>query len=365
MNILEQLGVKVEPVDQSWITKAVGRQNSLTKPPGSLGTLEEIACRMAGIQETLSPRADRKRIVIFAADHGVTEEGVSPYPTEVTAQMVANFLRGGAAINAIATAAGAEVIVVDIGVKSPIPTVDDSRAKIQFIRKPVRSGTRNFTKEAALTETEALAAITLGYEIAKQSKRTRVNLIGLGEMGIGNTTAAAAITAALTGLSPVNVTGRGTGADDEILAKKRSIVSNGIRIHEADLKDPFSILRVFGGLEIAGLVGLCLGAAAARMAIMIDGFITTAAAALAVRLCPASLGYMFAGHLSAEPGHLALLQMLQLSPMLDLRMRLGEGTGAALAMNLMEAALACFRDMATFDDAGVSGKHELAKEAVH
>ena len=365
MNILEQLRMKVEPVDQSWITKAVERQNSLTKPPGSLGVLEEIACRVAAIQVTLSPRADRKRIVIFAADHGVTEEGVSPYPAEVTAQMVANFLRGGAAINAIAATAGAEVIVVDIGVKSPIPSVHESRSSIQFIRKPVRSGTRNFTKEAALTETEALAAIKLGADLAQQSKRAGVNLLGLGEMGIGNTTAAAAITAALTGLSPVDVTGRGTGADDAILAKKRSVVSKGIKVHEAGLADPLVILRVFGGLEIAGLVGLCLGAAAARIPIMVDGFIATAAAALATRLCPASLGYMFAGHLSAEPGHLALLEMLQLHPVLDLGMRLGEGTGAALAMNVVEAALACFRDMATFEDAGVSGKHELAKEAAH
>ncbi len=364
MNTVEKLTAKIELVDQGWISKALERQNSLTKPPGSLGTLEEIACRIAAIQKTLSPCVDHKRIVVFAADHGVTEEGVSPYPGEVTAQMVANFLRGGAAINAIARAARAEVVVIDIGVKSPIPAVDTSEELIQFIRKPVRAGTRNFMKEPALTEQETLAAIMVGYEIAEESKRLGVNLIGLGEMGIGNTTAAAAITAALTGLPSARVTGRGTGADDDILAKKRFVVDEALRIHAPNQADALSVLRVFGGLEVAALVGVCLGAAAARIPIVIDGFITTAGAALAVRMCPASAGYMFAGHLSAEPGHFALLQITELHPMLDLEMRLGEGTGAALAMNIIEAAIRSFVDMATFEAAGVSGKHGLAKEAV-
>jgi nicotinate-nucleotide--dimethylbenzimidazole phosphoribosyltransferase len=362
MNKIEKFIANIEPVDQGWISKALERQNSLTKPPGSLGMLEEISCRMAAIQKTLSPRVDRKRVVIFAADHGVTEEGVSPYPDEVTAQMVANFLRGGAAINAIARAARAQVVVVDIGVKSPIPAVDGGDEFIQFSRKPVRAGTRNFMKEPALTEQETLAAIMVGYEIAEESKRNGVNLIGLGEMGIGNTTAAAAITAALTGLPSATVTGRGTGADDDILARKRSVVDEALRIHAPSQADPLSILRIFGGLEVAGLVGVCLGSAAAGIPIVIDGFIATAAAALAVRMCPASGGYMFAGHLSAEPGHVALLKMIELQPMLNLRMRLGEGTGAALAMNIIEAAIRSFVDMATFETAGVSGKQELAKE---
>ena len=363
MNKIEKFTADIEPVDQGWISKALERQNNLTKPPGSLGTLEEIACRIAAIQKTLSPRVDHKRIVVFAADHGVTEEGVSPYPGEVTAQMVANFLRGGAAINAIAGVARAQVVVVDIGVKSPIPAVDGPDRSIQFIRKPVRAGTRNFMKQPALTEQETLAAIEIGYEIAEESKRVGVNLIGLGEMGIGNTTVAAAIASALTGLRSARVTGRGTGADDDILARKRLVVEEALRIYAPNQADPLSVLQVFGGLEVAGLVGVCLGAAAARIPVVIDGFITTAGAALAVRMCPASADYMFAGHLSVEPGHLVLLQMIRRHPMLDLGMRLGEGTGAALAMNIIEAAVRSFVDMATFETAGVSGKQELAKEA--
>jgi nicotinate-nucleotide--dimethylbenzimidazole phosphoribosyltransferase len=363
MNKVEKLTANIEPLDQGWIIKALERQNSLTKPSGSLGMLEEISCRIVAIQRTLSPRVNRKRIVVFAADHGITQEGVSPYPAEVTAQMVANFLRGGAAINAIARVARAEVVVVDIGVKSPIPAVAGADEFIQLIRKPVRAGTRNFMKEPALTEQETLAAIMVGYEAAEESKRMGVNLIGLGEMGIGNTTAAAAITAALTGLASARVTGRGTGADDDILARKRSVVDKALRLHAPSQADPFSVLRVFGGLEVAGLVGVCLGAAAARIPIVIDGFIATAAAALAVRMCPASAGYMFAGHLSAEPGHFVLLKMIELHPILDLGMRLGEGTGAALAMNIIEAAIRTFLDMATFETAGVSGKQELAEEA--
>ena len=203
---------QIKPVEQSWIDKAMERQDRLTKPPQSLGKLEEIACRMAAIQQSLHPAVDRKRIVVFAGDHGVTEEGVSPYPAEVTSQMVANFLSGGAAINAVARTAGAELVIVDAGVKSPIPVIDISGKSVQFIQKPVRKGTRNFAREAALTPEETLSAIGLGLQVAVEAKHSGINLIGIGEMGIGNTTSAAAIAAALSGLPASAVTGRGTGA---------------------------------------------------------------------------------------------------------------------------------------------------------
>lgn len=361
MNNVSELIGQIAGVDPSWVARAWQHQNRLTKPSGSLGQLEEIACRVAGIQKTLTPRVDRKRVVVFAADHGVTEEGVSPYPSEVTAQMVANFLRGGAAINAFAKVAGAEVVVVDIGVKWPIPQVENSQ--VRFIQNPIRRGTRNFAQELALTEQETLDAILLGSKLAREAKEDGVNLIGLGEMGIGNTTTAAAISAAVTGRSSATVTGRGTGADDSIFAIKQAIVDRAVRLHAP--RDPFSVLQAFGGLEIAGLVGLCLGAAAARIPIVIDGFIAASAGALAIGMCPTAKQYMFAGHLSAEPGHRALLEFVEIRPLLSLGMRLGEGTGAALAMKLIEASVRAFAEMATFDSAGVSGKQEVAEGAAH
>src|SRR6266704_6661611 len=282
MSQLTKITQEIRPVEESWLEKAAERQNRLTKPPRSLGKLEEIACRMAAIQETLSPRVDHKRVVVFAGDHGVTEEGVSPYPSEVTAQMVANFLRGGAAINALAKTAGADLVVVDAGVKSAIPVTETSSKQIQFIQKPIRKGSRNFIKEPALTADETDSAIRLGLEIAVDAKIAGVKLIGIGEMGIGNTTAAAAITAALTGLPAARVTGRGTGADEEVMAKKRSVVDQALRRYGLKADDPLSILQTLGGLEVAGLVGVCLGAAAAKIAIVCDGFIATASAASAV-----------------------------------------------------------------------------------
>jgi nicotinate-nucleotide--dimethylbenzimidazole phosphoribosyltransferase len=343
-------------VEQSWFDQALVRQNRLTKPPQSLGRLEEIACRIAAIQRTLSPAVDHKSLMVFAADHGVTEEGVSPYPAEVTAQMVANFLRGGAAINALAKTAGAQLVIVDAGVKSPIPVVKGSNSQMRFIQEPVRKGSRNLAKEPALTADETITALRLGYDLTLEAKEAGVNLIGIGEMGIGNTTAAAAVTAALTGLPAAAVTGRGTGADDRILATKTSVVEQALRLHAPDANDPLRILQTMGGLELAGLAGVCLGAAASRIAVVSDGFIATAGAALAVRLCPASADYMIAAHLSAEPGHAPLLGIIQQKPLLDLNMRLGEGTGAALAMTIIDAAVRAFTEMATFEAAGVSNR---------
>jgi len=361
-DLLETI-TQIARVEQSWMAQARERQNHLTKPPGSLGKLEEIACRMAAIQQTLSPSVDRKRIVVFAADHGVAEEGVSPYPAEVTAQMVTNFLRGGAAINTFARTARADLVIVDAGVKSAIPAIEISGKQNQFIQRPIRKGSRNFIKESALTPDETASAIRLGHEVAADAKGAGVKLIGIGEMGIGNTTTAAAITAALTGLPAATVTGRGTGADDEIMARKRFVVDQALRLHVLKADDPLSILQTFGGLEVAGLVGVCLGAAAARIAIVCDGFIATASAALAVRLCPASADYIFAAHLSSEPGHAALLHIIGQEPLLKLDMRLGEGTGAALAMNIIDAAVNAFVEMATFESAGVSDTQVVVKEA--
>lgn len=363
MNELAKIISEIKPVDQNWLRQAAQRQNCLTKPPGSLGRLEAIACRMAAIQQTLSPGVDRKRVVVFAGDHGVTEESVSPYPSEVTAQMVANFLRGGAAINAVAKTIGAELVVVNAGVASPIPPIKQMIQGIEFVEQPIRKGTRNFTKEAALTAEETMRGILLGCQLAYTARLDDVGLIGMGEMGIGNTTSASAVTAALTELPASAVTGRGTGVDDEALVRKQRVVDQGIRLHAPRADDAFHILQCLGGLELAGLTGLCLGAAARRMAIVCDGFIASTSAAVAVKLCPAVADYLFAGHLSTEPGHAIILEVLGTKPLLDLQMRLGEGTGAALAMSVIDAAVRTFVEMETFESAGVSDKEKAAQKA--
>jgi len=358
---LEKIIAEIRPIDREWLRRAAEREDRLTKPPHSLGKLEEIACRIVAIQQTLSPRVDHKRIVVFAGDHGVTEEGVSPYPSAVTAQMVANFLRGGAAINAVAKTVGADLVIVDAGVASPIPAVAPNPA-IQFVAKPVRQGTRNFLKEPALTREETLEAILLGCQLAHEAAQAGVNLIGTGEMGIGNTTSASAVASALTGRPALAVTGRGTGVDDKALDKKRSVVDRAVRMHSPKPDDAFHILQTLGGLELAGIAGLCLGAAAHRMAIVCDGFIATTSAAAAVRLCPAVADYIFPGHLSTEPGHAVVLELLGHKPLLQLEMRLGEGTGAALATSVIDAAVRTFVEMATFESAGVSDKQEMAQK---
>jgi nicotinate-nucleotide--dimethylbenzimidazole phosphoribosyltransferase len=339
----------IQRVDPEWIAKAEARQLSLTKPPGSLGRLEEIANRVAAIQQTLAPTVDAAQIIVFAGDHGVTAEGVAPYPSAVTAQMVANFLAGGAAVNALAAAAGAGVTVVDIGVASEAPSPTGTRGR------RVAPGTRNMVREPAMTSDEVLAAITVGIEQGLDAAR-RVDMIGLGEMGIGNSTAAAAITAALTGLPPADVTGRGTGADDAMWRRKIAVIEQALRARRPDPNDGLDVLAKVGGLEIAGLVGVVLAGAATRRVVVTDGFIATAAAAVAVRLAPAAGDYLFAAHRSIEPGHAALLQLVAQEPLLDLRMRLGEGTGAALAFGVIRAAVAAFTRMATFESAGVSDR---------
>jgi len=350
MSLLEKTIDAIRPVDPHWIEAAARRQLELTKPPGSLGRLEEIANRCAAIQETLTPTAGRPRIVIFAADHGVCAEGVSAYPQEVTAQMVANYLRGGAAINALARAGKIELQVVDVGVCAPTAGFD------ALVSRRVAASTRNFCLEPAMTEGEMRAAQETGIELAAEAAAAGCDLLGFGEMGIGNTTSASAVTAALTGEPVGNVIGRGAGADDECLARKRSAVERALALHAGRMQSALGILECVGGLEIAAMCGFCLGAAAHRVPVVADGFIATAAAALAVRLCPAAADYLLAAHQSVEPGHARLLAAIGQQPLLDLGMRLGEGTGAALAMGIVQAAIAAFTQMATFADAGVSNR---------
>lgn len=342
----------IERVDPAWIARAEARQLTLTKPPGSLGRLEEVANRVAAIQQSLTPSVERARIVVFAADHGVTAEGIAPYPADVTRQMVANFLAGGAGVNALARVAGAEVDVVDIGVAGDVPL----QAGLQ--QRRVAAGTKNFAREPAMTREEAQAAIAVGIEIGREVIAAGADMIGLGEMGIGNSTAASAVTAALTGLPASAVTGRGTGADDAMLDRKIAVIDQALRLHRLESDDAFEVLRTVGGFELAGLVGLTLAAASSRKVIVTDGFIATAAVAVALRLCPAAADYVFAAHRSPEPGHAALLRAIDKAPLLDLGMRLGEGTGAALAFTLIRGAVAAFTGMATFSSAGVSNRAE-------
>ena len=350
MNRLERTIQEIRPIDPHWVDTAAQRQLELTKPPGSLGRLEEIANRCVAIRESLAITAERPRIVLFAGDHGVCEEGVSAYPQEVTAQMVLNFLHGGAAINALARCGGIELKVVDVGVATPLPVSGN------LISRRAANGTRNFCREPAMTRAEMNAAIETGIELADDSAAAGCDLLGFGEMGIGNTTSASAIAAALTRQPIDAVVGRGTGANDACMARKRSAIERALHLHGASLDDPLEILRCVGGLEIAAMCGLCWGAAARRVPVVTDGFIATAAAALAVRQCAASAGYLFASHRSAEPGHDCLLAILQQEPLLQLGMRLGEGTGVALAMKLIQAAVAAFTQMATFSSAGVSNQ---------
>jgi nicotinate-nucleotide--dimethylbenzimidazole phosphoribosyltransferase len=344
---------QIEPIDRGWIRRAEAHQATLTKPPGSLGRLEELANRVVAIQQSLTPTVDRARIVVFAADHGVTAEGVAPYPSAVTGQMVANFLAGGAGVNALARVAGAEVRVVDIGVASDLGHVAGLHAR------RIAPGTRNMAREPAMTVEQVEAAIGVGLGMGRDAIASGADMIGLGEMGIGNSTAASAVTAALTGLPVASVTGRGTGADDTMLAQKIRVIEQALQRHRPDPSDPIDVLTKVGGFELAGLAGVALAAAAGRKVVVTDGFIATAAAALAVRLCPAVNEYLFAAHRSPEPGHTALLTLTGQEPLLDLRMRLGEGTGAALAFVIIRGAVAAFTEMATFTSAGVSNRSDL------
>lgn len=351
--LVEAAAGRVQPASEHWRRKGACRLDRLTKPPGSLGRLEEIALRCCAIQETLELTTLPRRLIVCAADHGVVAEGVSAYPKAVTAQMVANFLSGGAAINALAAAAEADVWIVDVGVDGPIAA---GGPHARLLPRRIRNGTRNMLEEPAMSAAELLAALRVGLDLSAQAAAEGIRLVGLGEMGIGNTTSASAVTAAVTGREAALVTGRGTGVNDDTFTRKVSVVERAIARHRCAPGAPLDVLRSVGGLEIATLCGLCLGAAGHRMAIVADGFVATSAALVAADLAPSVTDYLFAGHLSPEPGHAVQLEHLGLSPLLSLSMRLGEGTGAALAMPVIGAAALAFTSMATFESAGVSGQ---------
>jgi len=345
MTELDRLVSAVVPPDEGLAAVARQRLDNLTKPRGSLGRLEELIVRVVVLTGKPAPRIDAPVIFTLAGDHGVATEGVSAYPQAVTAQMVENFVRGGAGVNVLARHVGARVVVADLGVVVP-PAEGNG-----VVRYRVAPGTRSMTQGPAMSHEEALQAIAAGAALVEGASP---DCVGTGEMGIGNTTAASALTAALTGADPAMITGRGTGVADDVWVKKVEVVRRALAVNRPDPRDPFGVLAAVGGFEIAGLVGVVLAGAARRVPVVLDGFIATAAALVAARLAPAARHYLIAAHRSAEPGHVRLLEALGLTPYLELGMRLGEGTGAALGIGLLQAALACYREMATFAEAGVS-----------
>lgn len=368
MTWLDEIAGAIQPLDAASMAAASAHLDRLTKPPGSLGRLEELAVQLAGIRGRLVTSIDGPAVVVFAADHGVTAQGVSAYPAEVTAQMVANFAAGGAAINVLAGAAGARLVVVDIGVAGEATPVGDHGGDgvvaasgtggpgARLVRSRVASGTRDMTIIAAMTRDEALAAIDVGRRVVEELVADGLDVLAVGEMGIGNTTAASAIVAALTGRPPAEVTGRGTGVDDPGLGRKVRAIEAALAAHRPNPADALGVLAAVGGLEIAGLVGAILAAAATRVPIVLDGFITGAAGLVAAVLAPNLAGRLIASHRSVEPGHVVVLGRLGLEPLLDLRLRLGEGSGAALAIPLLVSAARICGEMATFDSAGVSNR---------
>lgn len=343
----------IPPLDRAAMEAATRRWDNLTKPQGSLGKLEVLGVRLAGMTAQPVPEIGRKVVFTVAADHGVAAEGVSAYPQSVTAQMVLNFLKGGAGINVLARHAGAEVIVVDAGVAGePISAPG-------LISRRVRPGTANLAREPAMSREEAEQSVKTGMQLFRETHgKKRISLIGLGDMGIGNTTPSSAITALLTGKPVEAVTGRGTGLDDDHLARKTALIEQAIRLHHPDPEDGMDVLSKVGGLEIGCLAGIALAAAETRVPVVLDGFITTAAALVAWKLKPAIKDYFIPSHRSVEPGHRAALQALELEPLLDLSLRLGEGTGAALAFGIIDASLKLLSEMATFGEAGVDEKEQ-------
>jgi nicotinate-nucleotide--dimethylbenzimidazole phosphoribosyltransferase len=348
MDKLQNTISRIEPLDQEAMRQAQARQDNLTKPRGSLGLLEELSVKVAGIQGTARPKIRDKVIVTMAGDHGVVAEGVSLYPQEVTAQMVYNFLRGGAGINALARHVGTRVVVVDMGVAT------DLEPHPELLAKKVAYGTKNMARGPAMSREEAIQAIETGIEIVESELSRGVDIVGTGDMGIGNTTPSSAIVAALTGSTVADVTGRGTGVGDEQLVHKVETIERALTVNRPDPADPLDVLAKVGGLEIGGIAGVVLGAAAHRLPVVIDGFISGAGALIAAGLAPQVKDYLIAAHLSVELGHRLVLERLGLAPLLNLNMRLGEGTGAALGISLVEAAVKVLNEMATFADAGVS-----------
>ena len=352
MSLLEKTLAEIRPVEAGLEAAARAQLDNLTKPPGSLGRLEDVAarcCLIAGsAQRPL--RLGRKKVFTFAGDHGVADEGVSAFPKAVTPQMVRNMLAGGAAINVLARHAGAESCVVDMGVDDPL---EDAPG---LVRRKVRRGTANIARGPAMTREEAVRALEAGIELAQAAAAEGVGLLGTGDMGIANTTPSSALFAALLPCPVEEITGRGTGIDDAGLARKVAVIRRALEVNRESLADPLGALAAVGGLEIAGIAGLVLGGASRRVPVVVDGFISSAGALVACRLCPDARDYLFFSHKSNEAGHAVFLRLFGATPLLDLGLRLGEGTGAALAMGLVEAAVRVYNEMATFGSAGVSGK---------
>ena len=349
--MLQQTINAITPLDEAAMTAAQERQAQLTKPAGSLGRLETLSIQIAGITGQLNPPLTERVVIVAAGDHGVTIEGVSAYPSEVTPQMVLNFLNGGAAINALARQAGARVVVLDAGVAADLPDHPD------LIQAKVASGTNNFAQGPAMTRGQAIQAIEAGIAAVTHEHELGLHLVGTGDMGIGNTTPSSAICAVLTGADVAEVTGRGTGIDDAAWQNKVDVIRRALDKNQPDPNDPLDVLAKVGGFEIGAIAGVILGAAARRVPVLVDGFISTAGALIAAALAPLSRDYMIAAHRSVEPGHQIMQDYLDLHPIFYLDLRLGEGTGSALAMPVVAAATATLNEMATFAEASVSGKN--------
>jgi nicotinate-nucleotide--dimethylbenzimidazole phosphoribosyltransferase len=353
--LLERTLAAITPADPGTLAAALDRQSHLTKPPGSLGLLEDISVQLAGLAASCPPPLpEPAAVAVFAADHGVHAQGVSVWPQEVTAQMVANFLVSGAAVNALAAQAAADVVVVDVGVATPV-TVPDA-APGRLIRRPVRSGTADMTSAPAMTRQEAVRALETGIAVAAELVGEGHRCLLTGDMGIANTTASAALIAVFTGADPDEVTGHGAGVDENTRQHKANVVRGALELHRPDPGDPVGAVAAVGGLEHAAIAGFVLGAAAHRVPVILDGVIASSAALVAAALAPDALAACVAGHRSVEPGHTVALRHLGLHPLVDLGLRLGEGSGALLALPLVQAAVRTLRDMATFDSAGVAGK---------
>jgi nicotinate-nucleotide--dimethylbenzimidazole phosphoribosyltransferase len=354
MGLLEETLEAIAPPDKVAAAEAGRRLDSLTKPLGSLGYLEEIVRRYAAIRRDAGARMGDGALCICVADHGVAEESVSAYPQTVTAEMLRNIAGGGAAVSVLARHFGYRLWIADVGVKA-----DTSASALPgVLYRRIGAGTRNLAREAAMSIAQARAALEVGVEVARVAVAAGATLLGIGEMGIANSTSAAALLAAFLGLAPASLAGRGTGIDDLGLQRKVAVIERALKLHCAALQNPLATMAALGGFEIAAMAGVCLSGAALNAPVVVDGFIATAAAVAAERMSPGLFAHQFFGHRSIEGGHALVLEKLGVRPIIDLGMRLGEGTGAALAMNVIESALALFHEMATFESAGVSDKIE-------
>ena len=351
MDKINEVIASIQPLDEKAMRKARMRQDNLTKPQGSLGQLESVSIQVVGIKRNLRPRMTHKVIFTLAGDHGVTQEGVSAYPSEVTPQMVYNFLRGGAGINVLARHVGARVVVADLGVATKM---EEHRS---LIDKKVAMGTQNMAKGPAMSREEAIRSIEAGIELVEEELSKGIDILGTGDMGIGNTTSSSAITAALTGADVAIVTGRGTGLDDEGWRRKVKVIQRALDINRPDPREGIDVLSKLGGFEIGGIAGVILAGAKYQIPVVIDGFISGAAALIATSFSPKVKPYLIASHQSAEKGHKIILEHLGLKPLLNLDLRLGEGTGAALGIFLVEASIRILNEMTTFAEAGVSEKN--------